>query len=106
LARGEQEKIELLFPAFTSRSLTDPRISTMMLPTWKYIILEVFAADQSGNLMRRLQALMKKEFTHMRSIIIKGAGIQLMIPQILAPDQTGICSVGIAAMRFRKTLHE
>jgi ABC-2 type transport system permease protein len=39
-----------------------------------------------------------------RSIVIKGAGIELMIPQILALTGLAIVLLGIAAMRFRKTL--
>jgi ABC-2 type transport system permease protein len=40
----------------------------------------------------------------MRSILIKGVGIELIIPQILALSAFAIVLLGLAAMRFKKSL--
>jgi ABC-2 type transport system permease protein len=39
-----------------------------------------------------------------RSVIIKGAGLELLIPEVLALSAFAVVLVGLAALRFRKTL--
>jgi ABC-2 type transport system permease protein len=39
-----------------------------------------------------------------RSVVIKGAGMELIIPQTLALVGFAILLLGLAALRFRKTL--
>jgi drug efflux transport system permease protein len=39
-----------------------------------------------------------------RSIVVKGAGLELLIPQVIALSAFALVLMGIAALRFRKTL--
>jgi ABC-2 type transport system permease protein len=39
-----------------------------------------------------------------RSVVIKGAGLELLIPQVIALTVFSFVLLGVAALRFRKTL--
>jgi ABC-2 type transport system permease protein len=40
----------------------------------------------------------------LRSIVIKGVGLNMIIPQVIALTVFAIILLGLAAMRFKKTL--